>query len=162
MTSNNFNFWAVWKIWEYYEIWNNRSVKKRIFYSSSQVKTTGWLGLGSIHFLYHYPRYWWPSSVSITQCINGTLSYPQLHSNPTLWNVCTVSLKWSVIMQIRIPRWPIFEHNSLNCHWSTAFISIKLEEPPVASIWSAPHSCISLEWDFNSCIRLQLFEWAIL
>ena len=123
----------------------------------------GWLGLGSRHFFYHYPRYWFPSSVSVTQCITTeTLSYPYLHGNPALWNVFTVSLKWSVMKQIRTPRWPIVQHNSLNCHWSTAFISIKLEEPPVAFSWSAFDSHISLEWDFNSCLRLHLVEWTIL
>ena len=35
-------------------------------------------------------------------------------------------------------------------------------EPPVAFTWSAYHCHISLEWEFNSCIRLQLVEWAIL
>ena len=136
--------------------------EKRIFYSSPLVKITGQLRLGSRHFLYHYARYWVPSSVSITQWITGTLSYPQLHSNPALWNVFTVSLKWSVMKQLRILGWPTVVHNSFNCHWSTAFISIKLEEPTVAFSWSTLYSCISLEWDFNSCIRLQLVEWAIL
>ena len=126
-------------------------------------KWQGWLGLGSRHFLYHYPRYWLPSSVSITQCMTTeTLSYPYLHSNPALWNVFTVSLEWIVMKQVRTPRWPVVVHSSLNCHWSTAFISIKLEEPPVAFSWSAMDSHISLEWDFKSCIRLQLVEWAIL
>ena len=35
------------------------------------------------------------------------------------------------MQQIRVPRWPDVVNSSLNCHWSTAFISIKLEIPPI-------------------------------
>ena len=36
-----------------------------------------------------------------------------------------------MMQEIRVPRWPVAVNNSLNRHWSTAFISIELEIPPV-------------------------------
>ena len=58
--------------------------------------------------------------------------------------------------------WPIVVHSSFDCHWSTAFVTIKLEEPPVALGRRTINSHYSMERDFDRCIRLQLIKRAVL
>ena len=69
-----------------------------------------------------------------------------------------------MMKQIGIPSrwWPAIVHNSFDCHWSTAFVTIKLEEPPVTLGRSALDSHIPLERYFDGCIRVQLVERAVL
>ena len=71
--------------------------------------------------------------------LDTSSSYPYFHGNLALWDAFT-SRKWSVMKQFRTPRWLIVVHNSLNCHQSTAFITVKLEEVPVAFTWTKCHS----------------------
>ena len=59
------------------------------------------------------------------------------------------------------PRWPPVIYNSVNRHWSIAFISVELEIPPITSIGSF-RSKISLEWDFECCIWRQLVKSTVL
>ena len=114
------------------------------------------LGLGRRYFFYHYPGHWLPSGVSITQA--KPLHCPT--HNSTLTAPCgmfsQVPLEWPMMMQIRVPWWPVVVNNSLNRHWSTAFVSIKFETPPITlRITMNPHA--SVKWDLQRCIRLQLF-----
>ena len=57
--------------------------------------------------------------------------------------------------------WPTVVHNSFDSHWSTAFVTIKLQKPSVALAWTID-SHISLKRDFDRCIRLQLVERTVL
>ena len=66
-----------------------------------------------------------------------------------------------MMKQIGITRWPSVVHNSFDCHWSTAFVAIKLEESPI-TLNGIRDSHVSLKWDFARCIRLQLVERAVL
>ena len=118
------------------------------------------LGLGPRHFFNHYPGHRIPPCVSITQRYTTTLSYPQFHSDRPLWDVFTVPLKWPMMIQIRVPRWPVVVNNTLNRHWSIAFVSIELEIPPITLTTYDPHD--SLEWDFERSIRLQLVKSTVL
>ena len=59
------------------------------------------------------------------------------------------------------PWWPPVIYNSVNRHWSIAFISLELEIPPITSIGSF-RSKISLEWDFECCIWRQLVKSTVL
>ena len=59
------------------------------------------------------------------------------------------------------PWWPPVIYNSVNRHWSIAFISVELEIPPITSIGSF-RSKISLEWDFEGCIWRQLVKGTVL
>ena len=141
-----------------------------IFLETSKEKTSSTrieerrllLGLGPRHFFNHYPGHRIPPSVSITQRYTTTLSYPQFHSDRPLWVVFTVPLKWPMMMQIRVPRWPVVVNSSLNRHWSIAFVSIELEIPAITLRTSTldPHD--SLEWDFERSIRLQLVKSTVL
>ena len=119
-------------------------------------------GLGPRYFFNHYPRYWIPPSVSITQSVATTLSYPQFHSNSALWDVFIVSLKWPMMQQIRVPRWPVVVNNSVNRHRSTAFISIELEIPAITLRTSTFDPHVSLEWDSERWIRLQFVKCTVL
>ena len=66
-----------------------------------------------------------------------------------------------MMMQIIVPRWPVVVNNSLNRHWSIAFVSIELEIPAITlTITYDPHD--SLEWDFERSIRLQLVKNTVL
>ena len=118
---------------------------------TTERRETPLLGLGPRYFFYHYPGHWIPTSVSITQGDATALSYPQFHSNRSLWNVFTVPLKWPMTMQTRVPRWPVVINNSLNRHWSTAFVSIELEIPPVTLNITIDINA-SLEWDSERCV----------
>ena len=44
-----------------------------------------------------------------------------------------------------VPGWPFAVNDSLNCHWSTAFLIIELEVPPITFVASAIDSRVSLE-----------------
>ena len=119
------------------------------------------LGLGPRYFFYHYPGHWIQTRVSITQDVATALSYPQFHSNRSLWNVFTVPLKWPMMIQIMVPRWPVVVNSGVNRHWSTAFVSIELEIPPITLMIAInPH--VTLEWGFKHCIRFQLVKNTVL
>ena len=52
-------------------------------------------------------------------------------------------------------------NNSLNRHWSTAFISIEFEIPPVTSVVKFDF-CVAMEWDSERWIRLQFVKRTVL
>ena len=43
-----------------------------------------------------------------------------------------------------VPGWPFAVNDSLNCHWSTAFLIIELEVPPITFVASAIDSRVSM------------------
>ena len=62
---------------------------------------------------------------------------------------------------IDVTRRPVIVNTSLNRHWSTAFVSIELEIPPITlSIAINPH--VTLERDFERCVRFQLVKSTVL
>ena len=62
-----------------------------------------------------------------------------------------------MMQQFRVSRWPVVVNNSLNRHWSPAFVAIKLKIPAITlRVTLDPH--VSLKLDFKRSIRLQLVK----
>ena len=136
----------LYNLTRYYFSWNSYP----LFLDMASLVWAELLGLGPRYFFSYYPGHWIPPSVSITQGVGITLTYPQFHSNRPLWNVFTVSLKWPMmqLIIIGVTGRPAIVDNCLNRHWSTTFVSIELEIPPVTPrITIDPQ--VSLKWDFE-------------
>ena len=66
--------------------------------------TRGSLGPG--HLLYHDPGHWVPAGVGVALGYPTARAYPEFHVDRATWQVLTVALKRTVVVEVRAPGWP--------------------------------------------------------
>ena len=143
------------------EIHGRFSVEKKRKKEMKWKSSVMW-SLGPGHLLYHYPGHWPIIGVGVALSITTARAYPEFHVDHAAWQVLTVALERTVVVEVRVSGWPVVQYDTFYCHGAAALVSVELEIPAVTVGTTSTHSHDSLEGHLQCRVVFELVEGTFL